>query len=143
MSAPTLARPTLRCRGCELMQFATASGNCRRCRQPYLATSAPALPAKSRGPKSGNPPRSRRVGRPEINFGHAVFGLRIVRGWSALELSQRLDCPRTWLTKIERGYCDPNLSSIYRLARAFEVRPWFLVGLATGLFDDLQLEGAQ
>lgn len=47
--------------------------------------------------------------------------LRAERGWTQLELAQRLDVSRQTVNALETGKFDPSLPLAFRLARLFEL----------------------
>ena len=109
------AREVLRCDHCKLVQFRTATPNCRRCKKslevekptPVAAvlTMVAAAPAVEQGPQVAT----------------AVRDLRHVRNLSQRQLAARMGVPRTYISKIENGKAMPTLNSLDRLARALEV----------------------
>ena len=50
-----------------------------------------------------------------------IVALRKMRGLSQRQLGAKMDSSRTWISKLERNGCMAQLTSLYRLARAFEV----------------------
>lgn len=47
--------------------------------------------------------------------------LRAERGWSQLELAERLEVSRQTVNAIENGKYDPSLPLAFRIARLFEL----------------------
>jgi ribosome-binding protein aMBF1 (putative translation factor) len=137
-SAPETSREIHRCRHCRLVQFVTASGNCRKCRTPYLEPEQPKAPEQPEEPlRFDSAGRSVRLPRQsQFDFGFAVYTLRHVFGWSQSELACWLAAPRTWLTKIENNNVVPTLESLERLAEVFTLSPRELVCLAMIGSDD-------
>ncbi len=114
--ATTLAtiesREVLRCERCQLVQFRTSGGNCRRCHKPLepeepVITSAPLQLAQA-------------PAREELDVARAVRSIRHAKSLSQRQLAARMDVPRTYISKIENGKAVPTLSSLARLAAALE-----------------------
>ena len=114
--ATTLAtiesREVLRCERCQLVQFRTSGGNCRRCHKPL----EPEEPAIAPAPLQ----IAQTPAREELDVARAVRALRHAKGLSQRQLASRMDVPRTYISKIENGKAVPTLSSLARLAAAFE-----------------------
>jgi transcriptional regulator with XRE-family HTH domain len=106
------AREVLRCERCQLVQFRTSSGSCRRCSKP-LEAEEPELPAIQLQTAQAAAPQ-------ELDVARAVRALRHVRGLSQRQLAGRMQVPRTYISKIENGKAMPTLSSLQRLATALE-----------------------
>lgn len=109
-------REVVRCEACKLVQFRTASDNCRRCKKSLLPeppkvqpSIALVLEASADVPDAG----------PQVAA--AVRDLRHVRNLSQRQLASRMGVPRTYISKIENGKAMPTLSSLDRLARALQV----------------------
>jgi transcriptional regulator with XRE-family HTH domain len=116
LMATTLAtiesREVLRCERCQLVQFRTSNGDCRRCHKP-LEIDEPALPAMHPRSIQDNAPQ-------ELDVARAVRTLRNARALSQRQLAGRMGVPRTYISKIENGKAVPTLSSLERLASALE-----------------------
>ncbi len=112
--ATTLAtvesREVLRCDRCQLVQFRTVHGNCRRCQKALEPEEQPLPPL---APQSTEPAATE-----ELNVARAVRTLRHGRGLSQRQLAARMLVPRTYISKIENGKAMPTLSSLERLASA-------------------------
>lgn len=54
-------------------------------------------------------------------IGRRIVALRKMRGLSQRQLGAKMDSSRTWISKLERNGCMAQFTSLYRLARAFEV----------------------
>ncbi len=106
------SREVLRCERCQLMQFRTSNGNCRRCHKP-LEVDEPALPALQLHTSTAAPIQ-------ELDVARAVRSLRHARALSQRQLAARMQVPRTYISKIENGKAMPTLSSLQRLATALE-----------------------
>ena len=113
--ATTLAavesREVLRCERCRLVQFRTASGDCRRCHKP-LENDEPALPAMQLAGAHSGPH--------ELDVARALRTMRNARSLSQRQLALRMQVPRTYISKIENGKAVPTLSSMARLAAALD-----------------------
>ncbi|RRA47390.1 XRE family transcriptional regulator [Acidipila sp. EB88] len=107
-----VAREVLRCERCQLVQFRTTSGFCRRCHKP-LEVEEPAVAAMQPQLHATAPTQ-------ELDVARAVRALRHTRGLSQRQLAARMDVPRTYISKIENGKAMPTLSSLQRLATALE-----------------------
>lgn len=106
------AREVLRCERCQLVQFRTSAGNCRRCHKP-LETDEPSLPAMQLQ-------SAQTATTQELDVARAVRTLRHGRGLSQRQLAARMQVPRTYISKIENSKAMPTLSSLERLATALE-----------------------
>jgi transcriptional regulator with XRE-family HTH domain len=58
-----------------------------------------------------------------LAFGNAIRELRGERGWSQEELGHRSGLHRNYVGGIERGELNPSLTTILKLAKAFDVQP--------------------
>ena len=106
------SREVLRCEHCQLVQFRSHAGQCRRCHKP-LEIEEPPLPAIHLQSREPSAPQ-------ELDVACAVRTLRHTRGLSQRQLAARMQVPRTYISKIENGKAMPTLSSMERLARALE-----------------------
>ena len=102
-------REVLRCLYCELNQFRAANDRCRKCHATYVM-----------------PPPVAPTG---LNVGMAVRIIRSMRRWRQRDLAEKLDKPRTWITKIENGNIAPTVDSVQRLADALNVNIQDLLSL--------------
>ncbi len=109
-------REVLRCNHCKLVQFQTASPNCRRCKKSLLPEPPQAAPAISLVVAPVAEPH-----QDGLQVASAVRDLRHVRNLSQRQLAGRMNVPRTYISKIENGKAMPTLSSLDRLARALQV----------------------
>jgi ribosome-binding protein aMBF1 (putative translation factor) len=118
-------RQVLRCTHCRLVQFRTASANCRRCKRCIeIERPAPAPAPLALVPQKAEPAQGLQVAA-------AVRDLRHVRNLSQRQLAARMNVPRTYISKIENGKAMPTLSSLNRLANALEVEMSSLLRDAT------------
>jgi DNA-binding XRE family transcriptional regulator len=51
-----------------------------------------------------------------------IKSLRILRGWSQVELSKRSDVKRSCIAMIENGYSMPELYTAWKLAKGFRIK---------------------
>jgi transcriptional regulator with XRE-family HTH domain len=131
---PAFTRTVLRCNHCQLVQFETSTGLCRRCHRPPSVTtqSPPFHPEQS--PQYVSYPHTLQI----------VLGMRIRILRSANHLSQRalascVGCPRTYVSKIERGRVLPSARSLQRFADALHT-PIELLLCDERTFDATQQE---
>jgi transcriptional regulator with XRE-family HTH domain len=115
MMASVEQREVLRCDNCSLVQFRTASVNCRRCRKSLEVE----VPEPVSAPIALVPAQPEQQGG--LQVATAVRDLRHVRNLSQRQLAARMNVPRTYISKIENGKAMPTLSSLDRLARALQV----------------------
>lgn len=118
MSAPE--RITVRCPHCDLMQFWTESGSCRRCHKAYVPEELLAVELES-----VVAPR-RDVG----SVGRSLLYHRTRLKLSQRQLALRLGIPRTYISKIEIGGCLPRIASLQRIAEGMGIDLFDLIGLA-------------
>ena len=57
----------------------------------------------------------------------AVQRARRLVNLSQRQLALKLECPRTWISKIETEHAVPTLASLLRIADALNVEGWKLV----------------
>jgi transcriptional regulator with XRE-family HTH domain len=114
--APVDAREVVRCDRCQLVQFRTNNGLCRRCHasldpdEPEILIQEPAPQATV----SSEHPRG-------LQVASAIRSLRQRSGLSQRQLALRMSVPRTYVSKIENEKATPTLSSLARLAEALQV----------------------
>jgi transcriptional regulator with XRE-family HTH domain len=120
-------REVIRCLRCQLVQFRTASGRCRRCvkalpprlllvrRAPNseetLSTVAGQSPADSRRPFLV---RNARVEK--LTIGAKLVRCRKERGLSQTELARRAGIPRSYVSRMENNHLTPGPRIAARLA---------------------------
>jgi len=73
-------------------------------------------------------------------FGAAVRAIRLRRNMSQLELAERCELERTYLSDIERGSRNPTLVSIWRIAAGLQIRPSELLQEAESLSASINHE---
>ena len=108
------AREVLRCEHCSLVQFRTSNSLCRRCHKPLEIEEPEPMQPELVAPS----PESADEG---VNVARAVREIRASRSLSQRQLAERMNVPRTYISKIENGKAMPTLSSLDRLARALQV----------------------
>lgn len=108
------AREVLRCEHCSLVQFRTNNSLCRRCHKP-LEMEEPESLQPQLAPPAPEP------GAETINVARAVREIRASRSLSQRQLAERMNVPRTYISKIENGKAVPTLGSLERLAGALAV----------------------
>lgn len=112
-------REVLHCPHCNLVQFRTRNGMCRRCHNP-LVVEEPCVspepdPAEAEAaPEEGGSGIVRQLGR-------RVRAFRRMRGLSQYDLATRMHVPRTYLSKVENCRAVPNLTSLSRIASALGI----------------------
>lgn len=114
--APVDSREVVRCDHCQLVQFRTTNGMCRRCKtslddepEPIVAT-----PVAQPQPTASQ--------NNQVPVAMAIRMLRTRAGLSQRQLALRMRVPRTYVSKIENEKACPTLSSLERLAQALHVR---------------------
>lgn len=113
--APVDSREVVRCDKCQMVQFRTTSGLCRRCRTSLDHEDPPVVePAPTPQPVAI-------ADTPAVQVASAIRVLRQRNGMSQRQLALRMRVPRTYVSKIENEKATPTLSSLERLAHALEV----------------------
>lgn len=110
------AREVLRCEHCSLVQFRTLNSLCRRCHKP-LEIDEPEPAA----PQFAGVPEDAASAETDLQVARSVRELRRARNLSQRQLANRMQVPRTYISKIENAKAMPTLSSLSRLASALEV----------------------
>jgi len=110
------SREVVRCDHCFLVQFSTTSRLCRRC---HLSLDEDEAGTSVTAPTASEPANA--TVRGHMNLARSVRSLRLRNGLSQRQLALRMAVPRTYVQKIENERAVPTLSSLERLARAFEV----------------------
>ena len=114
--APVDSREVLRCDHCDLVQFRTANNLCRRCKTSFDEEPEPIITMPVAQPVAVAEPGSR-----PLSVAGAIRALRTRAGLSQRQLAQRMNVPRTYVSKIENEKACPTLSSMQRLADALNV----------------------
>jgi DNA-binding XRE family transcriptional regulator len=118
-------KAVIRCTKCQLNQFMTTQGNCRRCRRPLLCVEPPVIVPECRPAQSAGP------ARPSIDMATAIWLLRSARGLSQRDMAKKMGIARTYISKLEGNRCVPSPPQIRRIAGILEVSEYCLVALAT------------
>ena len=109
------SREVVRCDHCALVQFRTSNSLCRRCHKPLdIEEIAPLGPV----PVPDRVPSTADAG---LQVAGQVREIRRARHLSQRQLANRMQVPRTYISKIENGKAIPTLGSLERLAEALEV----------------------
>jgi transcriptional regulator with XRE-family HTH domain len=116
-----------RCPHCSLVQFITEKMACRRCKQSLVVEQPEPKPLELE-------PEPEFIAVPEEPpwttaelLADRIFTLRTKKGLSQRQLAEILNCPRTYISKIERGHCLPYMLQLERLAAALEVQVYDLI----------------
>lgn len=123
---------TVRCKRCELVQFMTVSGKCRRCREQLNVPPPVVIP----------PPEPVYAGEPLerlLTVGDVLRFCRLAAGLSQTGLQLRLtEHPfRTWISRVERNKVLPKPQSVYRYAQAFGVSPYFMALMLDVVYEQV------
>jgi len=109
-------REVVRCEYCRLMQFRTSNALCRKCHKPLDVEDSLALaPQLVVGAPCDN---SAEAG---LKVAGQVREIRRQRHLSQRQVANRMEVPRTYISKIENGKAIPTLGSLERLAAALGV----------------------
>ena len=121
-------KAVIRCKKCQLNQFMTRQGNCRRCRCLLLCEEAPVIVPECHPARSAQPAGP---ARPSIDMATAIWLLRSARGLSQRDMAKKMGIARTYISKLEGNRCVPSPPQIRRIAGILEVSEYCLVALAT------------
>ncbi|MGA1998809.1 MAG: helix-turn-helix transcriptional regulator [Terriglobales bacterium] len=121
-------KAVIRCKKCQLNQFMTRQGNCRRCRRPLLFEELPVIVHECQPARSAQPASP---ARPSIDMATAIWLLRSARGMSQRDMAKKMGIARTYISKLEGNRCVPSPPQIRRIAGILEVSEYCLVTLAT------------
>ena len=109
-------RPVTRCARCGLVQYATASGDCRRCGQCLGVGYPKPAPRRVAAPLAARPARK----MPDV--GRRLRELREARGLTQAALCERCAAlSRSFVSRVEHGRFLPSLGFLERLAEALGV----------------------
>ena len=137
MEASVPPREVIRCQGCQLVQFRTVSGRCRRCarsltprlvlvprmasaEEPSQALGSPARRDRPPGPPCPFLVRDAHFEKPKI--GAKLVRLRNARGLSQTELARLAGIPRSYVSRMENDHLTPGPRIASRLAAAVGVQ---------------------
>jgi len=113
----------VRCPHCDLRQYFTTNGNCRRCHQSLIKVDIPspsvipsAVPAPPKSAfRNGNIPI-------HVSIALVVWYLRSRRCHLGMrEFAARMKSPRTFISKIENAKITPTITTMERLSEALGV----------------------
>ena len=124
-------KAVIRCKKCQLNQFMTRQGNCRRCRRPLLCEEPPVIVPELQPAQTLKSAQSAGAARPSIDMATAIWLLRSVRGMSQRAMAKKMGIARTYISKLEGNRCVPSPPQIRRIAGILEVSEYCLVALAT------------
>jgi DNA-binding XRE family transcriptional regulator len=121
---------TIRCPHCDLNQFETKDGKCRRCRRFFVE------PVPLPVPLLPDPSHKRQHGT-AITW-QLPIAFRIVRGASGLsqsDLGKVATVTRQYISKIERveGGVVPTLNQFFRICEALQINPYGLLLMAEAI----------
>lgn len=109
-------RSTIRCPHCELNQFITKNGECRRCKRAFVEPEKPADDLVAI-----EVVRPRTATWDERVFAPLLRLLRGAQGLSQRQLALRLGVPRTYVSKLENSHCLPTMDSLHAIAAALGI----------------------
>jgi transcriptional regulator with XRE-family HTH domain len=116
-------REVLRCGNCQLRQFRPQSGHCRRCQTDLDAPPPPLIDLSVSTTGSDIEPgieTAEATGVPVPNVAGAIRAWRQRIGLSQRQLADRMQVPRTYVSKIENDKATPTISSLGRMATAMD-----------------------
>ena len=114
-------REVLRCSHCRLMQFATKTRKCRRCRKAYVDPVIDVAPTVA--------PAKQDAGS-RFDWGAAVKVLRIAKGLNQGELAMRSGINRKHISLVESAKADMNVETFTRFAAALGVSVMDFIAVA-------------
>lgn len=128
-------REVVRCPHCSLVQFMTANGDCRKCRESLTVKELPVaaettqdiVPIAAYGRK---PTRIAHIHGRQYDIGVAVWLLRKSLGMTAQNVAARMGVARTYISKVENDRVAPTPELIKRLAEALGIPTQGLVEIA-------------
>jgi len=118
-------RQTLSCPHCDLVQFMTVSGSCRRChgalaeRPPETAAvNAAVVISAPEAHQTGHKPKPLPL---NVALPVVLCWLRLRHGWSQKRLAVEIGVPRTYVSRIENGAASATCVSLERIAAGLGV----------------------
>lgn len=120
-----MTRETLKCPSCGLNQFVNAAETYKRCKRAMRPAEAPE-PAR----EAGRPPgvQAFMLAERVTLAGSIALEIRAQRmamvNVSQRELARRINCERTYVSKVENNQALPGIPSLQRFAAAFGVPIW-------------------
>jgi ribosome-binding protein aMBF1 (putative translation factor) len=134
-------RPTIKCKTCKLNQFATKNGRCRKCRASFTICEVKLEPPTPKPQESAEETVFALENHVSSTFPIAVRYLRARSGHSQRQFAKILGYPRTFVSKIERGLCDPKAQTIYRFSLALGCSPAHMLLFSEGIYDAIHSKG--
>lgn len=118
----------IRCRACSCNQFRTASAQCRRCGEPY-DTPSPSEPAKPAPiqPAKRFSPWIEETEYVRVYVGEHIAHMRQTLGWSQKQLAVKMQTPRQYVSKVERGRALPSPRNLRRFTTVFNCSVEYLL----------------
>lgn len=131
-------RAVIRCAACRLVQFQTASGNCRKCLRPLPLAPAVVTLVPEKGPKPGPEVCSFKARRGEgvdgkmaprtaISLGRTLLAIRRAVGMTQQQATDADGMPRTYVSRLENGRMTPGPETLGRFAAVYGVSVWLLL----------------
>jgi ribosome-binding protein aMBF1 (putative translation factor) len=125
-SISSTTREVVACEHCGLVQFKTDSAACRRC---YESLQPPLSEEKTKQEDGGGALLASHKALTDeemydqlaAGLTRAVKALRALKRLSQTDLGKRMNRPRTYISKIERGRIVPTFGSLIRIARGLQV----------------------
>lgn len=124
-----MIRESVRCHSCNLVQFKTEK--CRRCKKylvfQVMKDEQTAVPKVEEWTGDRMNPNRRSYKWSELRgalskrIGKNVKRLRLKKSMSHRQLAELAGTARTYFTKVEHGYIEPTLDTLFRIADALEV----------------------
>lgn len=115
----TETREVLHCPHCNLVQFRTRNGMCRRCRKA-LDLEQTCIHPDPAPPESEDAAESSEAGIVS-QLGRRVRAFRRMHGLSQRQFADRMKVPRTYVSKIENSRAIPTLKSLSRIASSLRI----------------------
>lgn len=116
-------RPTVRCSACQLFQYKTASGMCRRCRKPLPALKPPSLPLPTQPPEPESPPVPFSNQQEAVkNIGKRLAEIRLLKNFPQDSSKWGGSFPvRSYVSRLESGTNRPTIAVLEHLAERYGV----------------------
>jgi transcriptional regulator with XRE-family HTH domain len=118
-------REVLVCCHCRLVQFRTRTSLCRRCHKPLDGEVWNRTELDAGGVRSELV--TNEVSDAAKSLGVRVREIRKERGLTQRVLANRMNVPRTYISKVEMGRVLPSLATLCRIAAGFEVSVAYLL----------------
>jgi ribosome-binding protein aMBF1 (putative translation factor) len=129
------APEVIRCPHCSLVQFMTANGDCRKCRESLTVKELPVAAETVQetvqiAAYGRKPTRTAHIHGRQYDIGVAVWLLRKSLGMTAQTVSGRMGVARSYISKVENDRVVPTPEMIKRLAEALGIPTQGLVEIA-------------